>query len=930
MSNDRTMIIPLEPAIVRIYSDKGNVIGAGFLVSEKHVLTCAHVVAFAAGTSSKSSEMPTKEVSLDFPIVEPGKKLTAKVVFWLPVNPDKYLEDIAVLELASPLPKKAQPVHLVTSESEELWGHHFRVLGFPVGQPSGVWASGELRARTAKGWVHLEDVKEPGYALEEGFSGSPVWDEKLDGVVGMAVAADKQRPNVKAAFIIPKDLLVSEELLVKACPEIAAKLICPYQGLLAFREEHAQFFFGRETFTEKLRTAVQSQKLVAVIGPSGSGKSSVVFAGLIPLLRSEQNWLIDDFRPRDRPCHNLLAKLLPRLETQMSIIAQQREINKLVKDLRQGELALRDVIEPILEKNPGTRLLLVVDQFEELYTQCHDTGERQCFLDQLLEAVEHVPNFTVVITLRADFLGYVLKYRPLADALEKADVKLGPMNQQELDEAIEKPAHKCGVQFEPGLKKLILCAVSKEPGNLPLLEFALTQLWEKKKYGKLTHEAYTEIGGVEKALARHADNIYKQFNQKEQQAAQQIFLELTQLGEGTEGTRRQVSKEDLLTLQPDKTLMERVIQELADEKLLVTSELERGEERVPVVDVVHEALIRHWPLLRRWLEENQKFLRLAHHIEEAAQEWQEKGKKGDDLLRGRRLKEAKDLLLPTSTVHLPRLAQEFIKVSQKAQRISQLKNGLVVIFSLAGLGTVSVVVWQLSEARLSEEIRNAALSGTCDLKMPKSLSKLLNKAEQARQAGNVDKALSYYPIILAEADNCQQAIAKKPKEFQPQALQKVRQIQGQAEASLVKLIKKDKLPKLEKELSQGDFGQLKPNARYTELEKSYKGALQTTYKILMTPGFGVGADLSESGRLEIEEAKRIPCEILWDLENLWRKYTQDRCGWFGPTSSYEAPECHELKYKVNQDELNLTLTSSIFAESFPAIEQLNYCQIPHR
>jgi energy-coupling factor transporter ATP-binding protein EcfA2 len=910
------MTIPLESAIVRIYSDKGSVIGAGFLVSQKHVLTCAHVVAFAAGTSSKSSEMPTREVSLDFPRVEPGKKLLAKVVFWLPVNPDKSVEDIAVLELASPVPETAKPVHLVTSE--ELWGDRFRVLGFPAGQPSGVWASGELRARTAKGWVHLEDVKEAGYALEEGFSGSPVWDEKLDGVVGMAVAADKQRPDVKAAFIIPKDLLVSEELLVKACPEIAAKLICPYRGLLAFREEHAQFFFGRETFTEKLRTAVQSQKLVAVIGPSGSGKSSVVFAGLIPLLRSEQNWLIDDFRSRDRPCHNLLAKLLPRLETQTSIIAQQREINKLVKDLRQGELALRDVIEPILEKNLGTRLLLVVDQFEELYTQCHDLEERQCFLDQLLEAVEHVPNFTVVITLRADFLGYVLKYRPLADALEKADVKLGPMNQQELEEAIEKPAHKCGVQFEPGLKKLILCAVSKEPGNLPLLEFALTQLWEKKKYGKLTHEAYTEIGGVEKALARHADNIYEQFNQKEQQAAQQIFLELTQLGEGTEGTRRQVSKEDLLTLQPDKTLMERVIQELTDQKLLVTSELERGEERVPVVDVIHEALIRHWPLLRRWLEENQKFLRLAHNIEETAQEWQEKGKKGDELLRGRRLKEAKDLLLPTSTVHLPRLAQEFIKVSQKAQRISQLKNGLVVIFSLAGIGTVSVVYWQLSEARLSQEVRNAALDGTCDPKMPNSTEKLLNQAEKYKQK-DIDKALSYYPVIFAEADNCQKAIANKPQGFQPQALQKVRQIRGQAETSLVALIKKDKLPKLEKELGQGDFREYKEGTGATQFEEQYTpGALRTTYQLVMGD-FGVGADLNGNGLLEAGEAKLIPCEILKEIERLWRSNTQGRCGWYGSDDPYIEFECNELKGE--------TLTPLVFNPPYVALKQLERCQI---
>ncbi len=915
------MITQLEQSVVRIYSYNGNAIGAGFLVSQKHVLTCAHVVAFAVGTPADSSEMPTKEVSLDFPRVAPGKKLTAKIVFWLPVNPSKFVEDIAVLELASPLPELAQAVYLVTDE--DLWGHPFQVFGFPKGQPNGVWASGKLRRGTGKGWVQLEDVKEAGYALEEGFSGAPVWDEKLDGVVGIAVAAEKQRSDVKAAFIIPKDLLVKEELLVKACPEIAETPICPYQGLFAFREEHAQFFFGRETFTKKLRIAVQRQKFIAVLGPSGSGKSSVVFAGLIPLLRSQHNWLIDDFRPRDRPCHNLLAKLLPRLETPISIIAQQREINKLVKDLQHGELALRDLIEPIIEKNPGIRMLLVVDQFEELYTQCHDTDERQCFLDQLLEAVEHVPNFTVVITLRADFLGYVLKYRPLADALEKADIKLGSMNQQELEEAIEKPARKCGVQFEPGLKELILYAVSKEPGNLPLLEFALTQLWEKKKYGKLTHEAYRKIGGVEKALARHADNIYEGFNKKEQQTAQQIFLELTQLGEGTEGTRRQVPKEDLLTLQPDKTLMKRVIQKLADEKLLVTSELERGEEQVPVVDVVHEALIRHWPLLRRWLEENQKFLRLAHNIEEAAQEWQEKGKKGDDLLRGRKLKEAKDLLLPTSTVHVPRLAREFIKVSQKARRISQLKNGLVVIFSLAGIGTVSLVSWQLSEERVFAEVRKAALSGTCNQKMLNNTNKLLKQAEKYKQAKDVDKALTYYPTILAEADNCEQAIGQKPREFKPQDAQILYQIRDTAKTSLVALIKKYRLPQLEDKLSRRNFGQLtREDARAAQFEEQYTpGALRTTYQLVMQ-NFGVGADLNRDGLLQAGEAKLIPCEILKEIEKQWHQSTQNRCGWYGSESAYIQLECEELNGE--------TLTPLVFNPPYVAKRRLEICQIGPR
>jgi S1-C subfamily serine protease len=284
------MVKALESSIVRIYSNSGQVIGAGFLVSQKHILTCSHVVASALKIPQTTSEMPTASIRLDFPRVASGQVLKANLVSWLPVHPNSLKEveeDIALLELESSPPEATRPVRLVTSE--DLWGHSFRVLGFPDGKSNGVWASGALRGRLANGWVQLEDVKEPGYRLEEGFSGAPVWDEQLQGVVGMAVAAEKKRIDAKAAFIIPKNQIV------KVWPELGEHP-CPYRGLLAFQEEDASVFFGRETFTEKLVAAVQAQSLVAVIGASGSGKSSVVFAGLIPRLRSQANWHIVQLR----------------------------------------------------------------------------------------------------------------------------------------------------------------------------------------------------------------------------------------------------------------------------------------------------------------------------------------------------------------------------------------------------------------------------------------------------------------------------------------------------------------------------------------------------------------------------------------------------------------------------------------------------------
>ena len=196
------MVAPLESSIVRIYSNsnKGKVIGAGFLVSQKYIITCAHVVADALGLPRTTAQMPDAEITLDFPLVAPKQLLKAKVVFWLPVNPSVELEDIAGLELALSPPNQALIAPLVTSD--EWAGHPFRVFGFPAGQPDGVWATGVLRGHTGKSWVQLEDEKQTGYGLKPGFSGAPIWDGELQGVVGIAVAADINQPDAKVGFMI--------------------------------------------------------------------------------------------------------------------------------------------------------------------------------------------------------------------------------------------------------------------------------------------------------------------------------------------------------------------------------------------------------------------------------------------------------------------------------------------------------------------------------------------------------------------------------------------------------------------------------------------------------------------------------------------------------------------------------------------------------
>lgn len=691
------MAAPLESSVVRIYSKSGKVIGAGFLVSSRHVLTCAHVVTDALGISRTTQEQPDGVINLDFPLLAAKQLLGAKVIFWQPVNPNEVFEDIAGLELETAHPKTAHPSQLVTSE--DLWGHPFRVLGFPAGQPNGVSASGVLRGRIANGWVQLEDVKQPGYRLEPGFSGAPVWDEELQGVAGMAVAAEMNRADVKAAFIIPTSILVSAWSVLgeQAIPS------CPYRGLFAFREQDSKFFFGRETFTAQLVAAVQRQQLVAVIGSSGSGKSSVVFAGFVPQLRQQGDWLINSFRPGERPFRNLAATLVPLLETQMSETDQLAEINKLAKTLRLGDVALQDVVTRILEKNLSTRLLLVADQFEELYTLCRDAEERQVFLKRLLEAVNHTLNFTLVLSLRADFLGYALSYRSFADALQNADVKLGPMNRQELQDAIAKPAQLLGVRVESGLTERILEAVEKEPGNLPLLEFALTLLWARQRNGQLTHQAYEDIGGIEKALAGYAEAVYSRLSEVDRQVAQRVFVQLVCPGEGTEDTRRLATRNEVGEDKWD------LVRRLANARLVVTGWDEgAGEE---TVEIVHEALIREWGRLCGWMQSARSFRTWQQRLRGAMRQWEATGKDDGALLRGFLLDEAEDWQQKRLDelsqaervfIQLSRALRDQEKEERERRRQRELTlerqrrllaQGLAVVFGALALGTTSVIAY---------------------------------------------------------------------------------------------------------------------------------------------------------------------------------------------------------------------------------------------
>jgi len=388
----------------------------------------------------------------------------------------------------------------------------------------------------------------------------------------------------------------------KSFPHALSQLLPnPYRGLEAFREQDVKNFFGRDEESKDLAQLVEKRHFVAVLGNSGSGKSSLVFAGLIPQLRENFQWLIATCRPQKSPLREISVALIDALyQTELNEINRISEIKALTTGLEQQTLELIDIIARIFDKHPSSRLLLIVDQFEELYT-LSPTDTQSLFLNHLLTFLEQQttpPPVTVLITLRADFLGYALGHAGLAKLLDTYRNKmLGNLSKADLLKAIEQPARALNVSFEDGLIERIVRDVG-ETGSLPLLQFALQQLWERRTQNRLTHAGYEALGTVTQALAHHADRMYEQFSEVGKTLFRQLFVQMVRPGEGTEDTRQ------VMVLPADPTRHE-IVRQLANERLVVTRHDEETGKNT--VEIAHEALIRHWQRLKEWMKEDRSF-----------------------------------------------------------------------------------------------------------------------------------------------------------------------------------------------------------------------------------------------------------------------------------------------------------------------------------
>ncbi|NEQ52051.1 MAG: ATP-binding protein [Leptolyngbya sp. SIO3F4] len=685
---------------------------------------------------------------------------------------------------------------------------------------------------------------------------------------------------------------------------------CPYRGLKTFQAEHAKFFFGREEFTEYLFNAVQKQSFLPIVGPSGSGKSSVVLAGLVPKLQSANGYKFFGFRPGSQPFETLAELLAPLVQSQGT---NSLSTSDLTNALKQDTDTLRNYINGFIRKSDTLkRLVIIIDQFEELFTPY--SLEQQQFIDSLI-ALKDVPKLTLALTMRADFYGQALSHRPLSDVFQNTVQNLGPLTLDELKRAIEEPAKVMGMTLEEGLTSRIIEELSQQPGQLPLLQFALTLLWDRQNGSMLTHKAYEEIGGAKQALAEYAEDVYaRKLDEKERKQAQQFFIQLVHINETTEvATRKTVTREQI------KSENWPLVKKLADERLVVIHQGTKGKGE-DVVEIVHEALIREWGTLDKWLKANKEFRLWQERLQVRLHEWEKSKSKASEaglLLEGNPLVEAEDWQKKHCN-DLSDRENSFIGASLKLRKYQTIRKiTLAIIASLSLLSVGGGVFW--NQQRTEARIGNILVSDSEKrIDAPgKELTRLLDRGDKNLKRGENSEALPFYRKIITEA--------LKPSEGNNSSEEEtaIKDLKEQAESRISAIVHEDYIPLLEKYL--GSDPQVIGEWVTSEIDRSdgadifTEGALKTTYAILVDDT-GFKADINDDGDIRtVSEAERMPCESLREIERIWREATEQKCGFYGE-DFYTASDCKQLNTG--------TIVTELFF-GFPdlAIDQLKHCDI---
>ncbi|GAA6525060.1 BTAD domain-containing putative transcriptional regulator [Intrasporangium sp. DVR] len=551
-------------------------------------------------------------------------------------------------------------------------------------------------------------------AVEATVAGGAAWPGAAhDAVVDFARrAATHQVESAMALATASRENLVSARASLSDGIEVLAETsldgdaeadTCPWPGLEPYREEDARWFAGRERLVAELVAHVAGSRLLAVVGASGSGKSSAVRAGLLPalgkdVLPSSGTWEMLVMRPGTSPMRELASVALGR-----------------------PSMTLGDLLERVVRSEASgvptealPRTILVIDQFEELWTASEDEGAREEFVQTLLHAVDDPRStLTVVAVVRADYVGAVTDHPELASRLSDSTVLVSAPTRDEIRRAVERPARRAGLELEDGLADAIVADAGAEPGLLPLLSTALSQLWAERSGRVLTFGSYVASGGLNGAIAHLAEQSFAGLTARQQDAARTLLLRLTGPGDGTSVTRRRVALAELEAL-PTRE-QRQVVDHLADARLLTVSD---GS-----VEVAHEALFREWPRLRGWLVEDAAGRAVQRRLALAANEWDAEGREEGALWRGARLSSALEVAeaRPTEVTSVERdfleagRAREEAEardVAERAARTARQNRRLRALLAGAAILLVVALVAGLLAWRSSAEARDSSARAT--------------------------------------------------------------------------------------------------------------------------------------------------------------------------------------------------------------------------
>ncbi|HEY5777488.1 MAG TPA: toll/interleukin-1 receptor domain-containing protein [Terrimicrobiaceae bacterium] len=440
---------------------------------------------------------------------------------------------------------------------------------------------------------------------------------------------------------------------------------CPYLGLKTFQPRDAPLFFGRTAKIEELVYRLRDgfgtpreERFLALIGASGSGKSSLALAGLIPAIQRGElpesaAWPMVRCRPGAHPWESLQIALAANQQIAPHFAALPALIVRPEDEQRRVHLATRLALQNAPETH---RVFVLIDQFEETFALCRDEVARRSFIDNLLYATSVTDGRAIVVlTMRADFYGQCASHPGLRAAISDHQSLIGPLSEMELRDVIENPAQMAGGELEPGLMELLLADMAGQPGALPFLGDALFKLWENRDGRRLTAKAYTDMGRLVGALDTHAEQFFtKELTLDEQTLCHQLLLDLVHPGEGAADTKKRVGIDDVAFTEAARALLKK----LADARLVTTS----GESKAPQVELAHEALISGWRRLGNWVNENREKTRLKERLLDSAREWQQNGKGGDFLYRGTQLAAAEESF-GSGMQFLAQLAREFLEAS---------------------------------------------------------------------------------------------------------------------------------------------------------------------------------------------------------------------------------------------------------------------------